>query len=76
MAKRATKEEKRIDDEISLAFKQHFDRTPISMLEIPRIYRIARERMSKGQTANEAVGSVRMLYVKMESIFTMVGTGL
>jgi hypothetical protein len=62
MSRAQKKLDKSIDDAIEAAFKVHFDRVQIPIMDIPRIYRIARERIAKGQTANEAMLKIRELY--------------
>ena len=54
--------QKQIDKLIEQAFKIHFNRIQIPIMDIPRIYKIARERMEKGQTADEALLKIRELY--------------
>lgn len=53
---------KKMDSAIEAAFKVHFNCVQIPLMDIPRIYKIAREKMSKGQTADQAMKSIRELY--------------
>jgi signal transduction protein with GAF and PtsI domain len=63
--------QKQIDSQIEAAFKIHFDRVQIPIMDIPRIYRIAHEKIEKGMSADEAVKSISMLYKNpTESVFS------
>lgn len=53
---------KKRSKEISEAFKKHFDRVSIPIMDIPKIYNACEARVIGGQTPDEAMNFIRETY--------------
>lgn len=62
MAKRLTKEEKRIDNVINEAFKRHGHGVQVPIMSLPRIFDACRIAVSQGQDVDQTMIDQLSLY--------------
>lgn len=55
---------KEINDLIEKAFKKHFDRMTIPIMDIPKIYDRARVRILVGENSDQVLHSISLEYKK------------